>query len=166
MGSPNDLMDLSIRQPNTNRNRLIERLLADEKVYAVYKGHLRKLIDRGFTAEAVRKDLAAINAAIDPIKKEEKEAVAARREADGRGGFGGMFSRAPDLTTFVAKRVESIDGQLEGKRKGTVLAGRFGRGGPGGPGGFGPGQFIAKPIFDAADKDKDGSSRRKRRPRP
>ncbi len=54
MGSPNDLMDLSIRQPYTNRNRLIERLFTDEKVFAVYKGHLRKLIERGFTAEAVR----------------------------------------------------------------------------------------------------------------
>jgi len=158
MGTPENLMDLSIRQPYTNRNRLIERLFADEKVYAAYKGHLRKLIDRGFTAEAVRKDLMVINAAIDPIKKKEKDAVAARHE-DGRGGpFGGMFNRAPDLTTFVAKRVESIDGQLEGKRKGTVLAGRFG---PGGPGGFGPGQFVAKPILAVADKDKDGKLSKK-----
>src|SRR5262249_9923773 len=122
MGSPDDLMDLSIRQPNTNRNRLIERLLADEKVFSAYKGHLRTLLDKGFTEEAVKKDLAAINAAIDPIKKKEKEAVAARREDGGRGGpgFGGMFNRAPDLAKFVAKREESIKGQLDGARKGTV----------------------------------------------
>ena len=39
--------------------------------------------------------------------------------------------------------------------------GRFGGpnrgpGGPGGPGGFGPGMFIAQPVTEAADADKDG----------
>jgi spore coat protein CotH len=154
MGSADDLMDLSIRQPNTNRNRLIERLLADEKVFAVYKGHLRALLDKGFTEEVVQKDLAAINAAVDPIKKKEKEAVAARGEDRGRGGpgFGGPFNRAPDLAKFVAKREESIKGQLDGERKGKVLSGRFGPGGRG----FGPGQFLVKPILEATDKNKDG----------
>jgi spore coat protein CotH len=155
MGSPNDLMDLSIKQPNTNRNRLIERLLADEKVFAAYKGHLRTLLDKGFTEVAVKKDLAAINAAIHPIKKKEKEAVSARREGGGGPGFGGMFNRVPDLAAFVAKRAVSIKGQLDGERKGTVLAGRFGPGGRG-PGGFGPGMFLARPILNKADKDKDG----------
>ncbi|HOW68082.1 MAG TPA: CotH kinase family protein [Candidatus Paceibacterota bacterium] len=31
-----------------------------------------------------------------------------------------------------------------------------GRGGPGGPGGFGPGMFIAAPILEQADKNRDG----------
>jgi spore coat protein CotH len=150
MGSPDEMADLSIRQPATNRNRLIERLFADEKVYAAYKGHLRKLLEKGFTEEGVRKDLAAINAAIGPIQKQEKEAAAARNENINRGGFGG-FNRMPDLPGFATKRVASIQGQLDGKRKGTLLAGRFG-----GPGGFGPGMFLARPVLEAADKDKDG----------
>jgi spore coat protein H len=162
MGSADSLADLSIRQPHTNRNRLIERLLADDKTFAAYKDHLRKLLENGFTAEQTRKDLAAINAAIDPIKKKEKEAVAARRENVGPGGpgrpggpgggpgFGGMFNRSPDLAEFVAKRETSIKEQLDGKRKGT--APRFGFGGPG----FGPGMFLVRPVLDKADKDKDG----------
>ena len=153
MGSSDEMADLSIRQPYTNRNRLIERLFADEKVYAAYKGHLRKLMENGFTIEGVRKDLAAIKAAIEPIQKKEKEAVAARKEDRGRGGFPGGFNRSTDLAEFAAKRVDSIKGQLEGKRKGKVLAGRFG---PGRPGAFGPGQFLVRPVLEAADKDKDG----------
>ncbi|MGH7169904.1 MAG: CotH kinase family protein, partial [Gemmataceae bacterium] len=151
MGSPDQMTDLSIRQPYTNRNRLIERLFADEKVYAAYKGHLRKLMENGFTKEGVRKDLAAINAVIAPIQKKEKEAVVVRKEDRGRGGFPGGFNRPSDLPAFADKRVDSIKGQLDGKRKGTVLAGRFGR-----PGGFGPGQFLVRPVLEAADKDKDG----------
>jgi spore coat protein CotH len=150
MGSLEDMADLSIRQPYMNRNRLIERLFADEKVFAAYKEHLRKLLAKGFSEDSVRKHLATINAAIDPIKKKEKEAVEARHEAAVRGFFGGA-NRTPDLADFVAKRAASIQGQLDGKRKGTVLANRFGR-----PGGFGPGQFLAGPIRAAADKNKDG----------
>lgn len=152
MGPPDEMMDLSIRQPTSNRNRLIERLFAEEKVYAAYKGHLRKLLEKGFTEEGVRKDLAVIQAAIAPIQKQEKEAATVRHEDNNRGGFGGGFNRMPDLPAFAAKRVASIQGQLDGKRKGTVLSARFG---------FGPGQFLARPILEAVDKNKDGKLSKK-----
>src|SRR5262249_35171036 len=48
MGPGNDLTDLSIRQPQTGKNRLIERLLADDKGFAAYKGHLQKLLEKDF----------------------------------------------------------------------------------------------------------------------
>jgi spore coat protein H len=146
-GSADDIADLSIRQPHINKNRLIERVLADEKNYAVYKEHLRKLVEKGFTAEGVRNDVAALNALLEPIKKQEQEASAARKENQGRQGFGGFPSAPPDLPGFAAKRVASIKEQIDGKRKGTVLAGRFG---------FGVGQFLVRPVLEAADKDKDG----------
>lgn len=146
-GSPDELSDMSIRQPYSNRNRLIERLLADEKIYAVYKGHLRTLLEKGFTVERIRKDLATINAAIESIKKQEKAAVAARHEDKPRQGFGSGFEREIDLPGFAAKRSASIEGQIEGKRKGKVLSGGFG---------FGPGGFLARPVLNAVDKDKDG----------
>jgi hypothetical protein len=98
------MADTSIRQPFSNRNRLIERLLADDKIYAVYKGHLRKLLQTGFTAEGIRKDLAVIDAALEPIKKQEKEAVAVRHEDKPRPGFGAGFDRPIDLPGFAAKR--------------------------------------------------------------
>ncbi len=50
--------------------------------------------------------------------------------------------------------------QVEGRSKGYVPTMGFGPGGPGGrpggPGGFGPGNFLAKPLLQALDTDKDG----------
>ncbi len=150
MGSSDALADLSIRQPQTGRNRLIERLLADARAYAAYQGHLKKLLDKGFTAEGMKKDLAAINASIKLIREQEAKAAAARREPG--GGIGAMFAGGPALDVFVAKRVASIRAQLAGKSKGTVPRGF----GPGGFGGFNPAQFLVRPILQAADKNKDG----------
>lgn len=149
MGSSDELAELSIRKPYTNNNRLIERLLADEKWFAVYKGHLRQLLEGGFTAEGIRKDFDAIQKTIEPFKKQEKEAAASRKEDGNRGGFGGMFRGTIDPAAFTAKRVVSLRDQLDGKSKGKVLVGRR-------MGGFGPGQFLVRPLLDAVDKDKDG----------
>lgn len=146
MGSPDDVADLSIRQPQTRANRLIERLLADEKTFSVYNNHLRNMLATAFSEKIIRKELAVINAAIEPLKKQEKEAEAKRKEENRFRGFG-QGNRPTDLAAFAAKRIASIQGQLDGKRKGTVLAGRFG---------FGPGRFLLRPVLDAADKDKDG----------
>jgi spore coat protein CotH/Ca2+-binding EF-hand superfamily protein len=155
MGPATTLTDLSIRQPQMGRNRLIERLLADEKLFAAYKGHLKKLVETAFTAEGAKKDLATINATIKAVREKEAKAVAARREGGGRG-FGGMFGQTGNLETFVAQRVASVKGQLAGERKGTAMGG-FGMGGFGPPrGGFNPAQPLVKPILEAADKDKDG----------
>src|SRR5262249_9790639 len=143
------LMDLSIRQPQTGRNRLIERLFADEKVFAAYKKHLQKLVATEFTQARVKKDLAAINAAIGPARQREKKAADARREGGrGFGPFGG--GPGNDLEKFVTTRAASIREQLAGKRKGTVPGFGFG------PGRFGPAQFLVKPILAAADNDRDG----------
>jgi hypothetical protein len=156
MGSPEGLMDLSIRRPCPGRNRLVERLLADEKVYAAYTKHLEAAVTRAMTAAGVKKDLAALEAVLGPIRAKEKKAARARREPAGLPFP--MFSRAPGVETFVERRVASIKGQLAGERKGTVLTFGPPPGGGFGPprGGFGPGQFLARPILGAADKDKDG----------
>src|SRR5262249_32803502 len=87
----------------------------------------------------------------------------ARKE---RGGFGfgppGAAQPGSDLRTFVQKRSDSVEAQLEGKSKGFVPGMGFGPGGPGGlggpggrggPGGFAgppqPGQIMAPFLQDA-----------------
>ncbi len=151
VGSPEVLMDLSIRKPYPGGNRLIERLLADKEVYTAYTKHLETALAKILSVEKVKNDLAEIHRAIDPVVAKEKKAAAERGEPAG-APFGGMFNNAPSVETFVAKRADSIRGQLSGERKGTSPTFRMGP--P--PGGFGPGQFLAKPILAAADKDKDG----------
>jgi hypothetical protein len=159
VGSPEALMDLSIRQPHPNQNRLIERLLADKAVYATYTKHLEFAVTKVLTNEGIKKDLKTVQAIVEPLQQKEKSAAKARRESTGPS-FGGMFARAPSVETFVEKRLASIKSQLAGERKGTTVKFGFGPLGGGGfrppPGGFGPGQFLTRPILTASDKDKDG----------
>src|SRR5207302_2935964 len=61
----------------------------------------------------------------------------------------GPFGRSPDLKTFVEKRTTSVVAQLTGKRKGYVPVMGFGPG-------FGMGDFMARPVLEALDTDKDG----------
>jgi hypothetical protein len=145
MASADGLTDLSIRKPWNSRNRLVQRLLADPKAYAAYKGHLKALFAKALTPEEIKKDLARINKVIKPALEKEKKAMADRRERAG-WGFGGGFMAAPAIETFVARRGASVAAQLAGKRKGTVVARGFG---------FGPLQFLVRPILDAADQDDD-----------
>jgi hypothetical protein len=63
------------------------------------------------------------------LTEEQKKQLKQMREGFGRGGFGGF-------------------GGFGGPG--------FGPGGPGGPGGFGMGNFLAKPLLEALDTDKDG----------
>lgn len=152
-GPQNQLVDLSISHPHTGQNRLIERLLAIREYDEAYRSHLKHLIANYFSVERLGKDIATAEAALKEIIAEETKAVAERNES--RGGFGrgpgGMFGQSQPLANFVAKRVESIQAQLAGKSKGYTPVGRPG-GGPGG--GFG--RFLAQPILEAIDGNKDG----------
>ncbi len=153
---------LSLTHPHIGANRLIDRLLADKETEAKYQTLLRELAAKGFAKEQLLKDLGAVEKAIrGPLAKEKKAAEARKEGGRGFGPPGGMFGAGMSLKTFVERRTESVAAQLAGKSKGYVAAGTgFGPGGPGprpgGPGGFGPGNFLARPLLEALDGDKDG----------
>lgn len=163
-GTPQQQAGLSLAHPHPGANRLIDRLLADKEVQEKYQALLRELAAKCFTKEQLLKDLHEIEKATwGPLAKEKKAAEA--RKEGGRGpGFGppgGMFGGGMSLKAFVERRSESVAAQLAGRSKGYVPAAMgFGPGGPGprpgGPGGFGPGNFLARPVLEALDADKDG----------
>lgn len=177
--SPNQLMDLSITRPHTGRNNLIERLLAIPEYDEAYRQHLKRLVAMYFNVDRLGKDIETCEATLKDMVAEEAKAIANRKESRGFGpafGPGRMFGQGISLASFVAKRVESVNAQLAGKSKGFSPAdmpfgpgggrGRgFGRGGgreggfaPGGlPGrGFNPSTFLARPLLDATDANRDG----------
>jgi len=76
--------------------------------------------------------------------------------------FGGPKN---EVRKVVAQFDKDGDGRLNSKERTAAReflaqspGGKGGKGGgfPGGPGGFGPGMFLAKPIFEALDSDSDG----------
>lgn len=66
----------------------------------------------------------------------------------GFGGPGGMFQPPHPIKTFVTARNQAVRDQLDGRSEGKKLEGMNRR--------MGPGMFLAPPILEKADGDKDG----------
>ncbi len=154
--------DLSLMHPHSGQNKLIERLLEMEKPREDYHAYVRKLIDGPFKADKLEKQISA-------LEKLTAEAISAEPEdakLTGPGGpmrFGnggppppgggrGMFG-APVLRDFIAKRIESVNSQLAGKRTGFVPQNRMGMGG--GPMIINFNGMFAPQFVEAADTDKN-----------
>jgi spore coat protein H len=156
-GSADLQMDLSIAHPHIGPNRLIDRLMALPDVKERYRKTLEELVAGCFARERLLSVIESVEKATrEPIAKEEATAKA-RDEAGGSFGFlpPGMEWGAPDLRTFVEKRLASVEKQLSGKSEGYVPKGGF-PGGPGGPGGFrAPGDVFARAFLGRADSDGD-----------
>jgi putative membrane-bound dehydrogenase-like protein len=147
MGSPDQLMDLSLTKPYPGENKLPDRLLAIKEVNEKYQTLLRELSTTAFTKDQLLKDAEAIDRATKDIREKEAKAAAARKEPPpGFGGPGGMGPQPPDIKTFAANRSASIAAQLAGQSKGYVPQ-PFGPplGGP--PGGMNNAQPIDEKTF-------------------
>jgi putative membrane-bound dehydrogenase-like protein len=130
MGTPDQLMDLSLTHPYPGESKLPERLLAIKEVNEKYLKLLRELTATVFTKERLVRDAEAIEKATKEIREKEAKAVATRKEPPpGFGPPGGP--QPPDIKTFAEKRTASVAAQLDGKSKGYVP--QFGFGPPGGP---------------------------------
>jgi putative membrane-bound dehydrogenase-like protein len=135
MGTPDQLMDLSLTRPYPGANKLPDRLLAVKEIGAKYRKLLKELSATVFTKERLLKEAEAVARTTRPALAREAKAAAARKEPPvGFGPPGGMFPTAPDLKTFAEKRTASVATQLAGTSKGYIP--KFGFGPP--AGGFGP----------------------------
>jgi putative membrane-bound dehydrogenase-like protein len=148
MGTPDQLMDLSITRPYPGENKLPDRLLAVKEINAKYQQLLKELSTTVFTKERLLKDAEAVAQATKSVLAKEAKAVAARKEPPaGFGPPGGAGPQPPDLKTFAEKRTRSVANQLAGAGKGYVP--KFAFGPPGG--GFGP---IGKGAANTPVDDK------------
>lgn len=153
MGTAEQQMDLSLTHPYSGTNKLTDRIMAMNGVPDKYQKIVRDVMSTCFTREFLLKNISAIEViAKEPLAREAK-AVASRKEGGGFG-FGGFGNTAPDLRTFVDKRIASVEAQLAGKSKGFVPSGFGFGGGLAGPGGMG--NAAARPLFDALDANRDG----------
>jgi spore coat protein H len=142
-GSPEQLTDLSLDHPHVGENKLIERLMAMPEFKANYREHVRRLAAETFADDKLGADVAAAAAlAKEPIAR-ELAALRARSEGE-NVGFGPTLIGTMPLEEFIAKRLKSVEAQLDGSHSGFVpQESRFGP--PGGPGGGGPARRGAAP---------------------
>lgn len=121
MGTPDQLMNLSLRKPYPGENKLPDRLLAIKDVSDRYQALLKDLAASAFTKDRLLKEAEAIDKATKAVREKEAKAVAARREPPpGFGGPGGMGPQPPDIKTFAEKRTASVAAQLAGSGNGFV----------------------------------------------
>lgn len=134
MGSPEQLMDLSLIKPYPGENKLPDRLLAIEEVKKKYRAIVEHLLSTTFASAQLREQIEAIENSTQAIRDKEAKTAAARNEpSPGFGGPGGPGPQPPDLRHFVKQRSASIASQLTGSSKGFVPQ-PFGFGPPaGGP---------------------------------
>ncbi len=151
LGSATQLMDLSVAQPYTGRNRLIERLMEMPQWDRAYRAHIQRLIANGFAPARIQADVRAAEKALAPTVAVEAKVLARRKESLTFGfPFSAFFPPPPALDKFVSKRLESIEGQFAGKRKGHVPTMRFGQ-----PPQARGAALLAKEVVKAAPGDKN-----------
>ncbi len=174
-GSQEEREQLSIRQPWSGENRFFERVMGVHAVQEAYLARLKEFQQTIFQPERIAKQVdevaAVIRGAIQDESQEKLErfdkgvageAVGMNPFGGGRGGPGGPFGQPPKpIKGFVKERHRSVADQLAGKSEGLRI-GQRGPGGPGGPdgpggrrGGGGPGMFLAEPVRNLADVNKD-----------
>ena len=162
VGTPEQLVDLSLQHPHAGDNRLIDRLLAIPQNKDRYLALIREQLTGVFTREKLETRLAEIEKQIAEPLAREQAAVAKRPVPPpgegggggagggfgGRGGFGpggGQYGQSLPPRLFVERRLESIEAQLAGQREGFQPRpfgmgfgrprGQGGQPGPGGPAG-------------------------------
>lgn len=164
MGSPEQLIELSVMKPYPGPNRLIDRMMGIKDLSVRYRKLIEDLIGTVITKEQLISELEAIEQATKEIRDREQQDIEIRRKAipplAGPQGFPlGVASNGlprapqpPDLKSFIEKRLAAVSKQLNEKSGGYVpLPPNFGPPPPSVPGAGGPprGNGNEAPINEA-----------------
>ncbi len=109
--------NFSIEKPYLGRSPLIERVLGIEAYRNAYREHVKRIMETSFSPGYLHRRVDECNAV---IRRAEEIARAEGKRAPKAGELGGLGATMPDLKVFVAKRVECVNLQLEGKLAGYV----------------------------------------------
>jgi hypothetical protein len=143
-GTNNQMMNLSFARPYSGGHRLTERLLAMPDMREKYQTLLQDLATTCFAKDRLLREIESYENNIRDVVARDADAARSRKDASG-----GMFGRPPSLKTFVERRTASLAAQIAGTSTGHVPTGGFG------PGGFKAGIFLASPMLEDLDTDKD-----------
>jgi spore coat protein H len=109
VGSIRDQADLSLMHPYVQKNRLTERVLKIDRFAKAYRDEIRRMTQTSFVTGRVVGQIKAMEAV---IAKAETLANVPHRPLPAK------MAPEGDLKVFVARRFESVAGQLAGTREG------------------------------------------------
>jgi spore coat protein H len=127
-GSTEERINLSIDDPSSVNDALLKRLFAIPEIKERYHQLLREFLARHFQFATISREIDQLAQMIKPAVLEKKAQTRAEFEPgiDGRrAGAGARPPRAlfdevqPGLKTFVERRIQSIQAQLDGKSQGS-----------------------------------------------
>jgi spore coat protein H len=118
-GTPEQLVELSIRHPHAGTNKLIDRLFAIAEHKKKYLAILEEMTATSFTSAKLLASLSEIETTLKESLAKETKAIAARKEPKTGGPFGGVqFGQSLPPRKFIEKRTASVAAQLAGKTEG------------------------------------------------
>jgi spore coat protein H len=123
LGTPEQMVQLSIHHPHAGQNKLLDRLFAIAEHKTRYLAILQDLTDNIYTADKFLAHLDEIDKALRAPAAREESAVAARKENTAPGGFGpgfgnGQFGQSMPPRRFIEQRSAAVKSQLAGSSKG------------------------------------------------
>lgn len=138
VGTPEQLVKLSIDHPHAGDNKLLDRLFAIPRHKERYLALVQEMLESQFSNGRELEKVSQFEEILKAPLEKEKKAVSARKEGAAKGGFGmgfggGQFGQSMPPRLFAKERAESVAEQLAGKDNGFVPK-PFGFG----FGGFGP----------------------------
>ncbi len=121
VGTPEQLVMLSLRHPHAGENRLLDRILANEDFRKRYDVIVREMFEQHFQKAKLLAGLEPIEEALKAPAEREQTAAVNRGEKKGGIGFGGMqFGQSMPPRSFIDQRFESIKAQLSGTSDGYI----------------------------------------------
>lgn len=133
--------DLSLIQPYSGGHKLTERLFAVPGVRDRYLALVRELTAGPLSPARLNEEADRLEALARRFEARDAAAAVARKDHGPRV----WGAKPPELRWFLARRSESVAEQLAGRSKGYVP-----------PASPKPGDFLAGPILETLDTDKDG----------
>lgn len=141
VGTPEQLVELSIHHPHAGPNKLIDRLFAIPEHKQRYLTILKELTSTSFSPKRFLERLDEIEKVLKEPMDREATAVVARKEgrggnAPGKGFGGGQYGQSMPPRKFIEKRTASVAAQLAGDAQGfepKPFGAGFGRPGGGPP---------------------------------
>lgn len=118
VGTGKDQAILSIHQPYTMPNRLLERVMAVEPFGNAYRRYLREFLGSFFTAEKLIAQVDALEAVLAQAGDAARAAGKPGNPATQPGTTTRL--RVPDLRAFIPARIESVKAQLDSKEEGYI----------------------------------------------